>query len=477
MALPPEEEAAIDGIPEGGVEEEEEEEEDPQEVEPWFPSSDSEPEPDADRPALEPLDPFPAAAETELQPARMAVQEEKGDGEEARPRWPGWPGASVFRLLVPAEKVGGLIGRRGSTIKRLCDETRARVRVIDAAHAAADRIVLVSATEEVEAELPPAMNAAIKIFKHINRIEEINSDGTLSASAPDICSVRLLVPAAQAVHLIGTQGVTIKSIQESIGAMIRIIDEDELLNFEALDESIVEIYGVSVKVHSALKSVLGLLRKFLVDHGVLHLFERKNQEVAQPQDTSKENQFIDAYHLEVNQDFWLYDQRGYGTPISSRPFWGHDPSFCDPYSSDIIHATDSLMAQTMKIPLPHAEEIIGARGENIEFIRSASGAVVILEEIGDYPEEVLVMIKGSPSQVQTAYQVLQEVLSGNREPPPPPRICYRDARRSWATAAELLPSCWRAAAELPAHWAEVAALPPTTRRCNKPGLAAMAPRR
>jgi hypothetical protein len=120
----------------------------------------------------------------------------------------------------------------------------------------------------------------------------------------------------------------------------------------------------------------------------------------------------------------------------------------------------------MKIPLPHAEEIIGARGENIEFIRSASGAVVILEEIGDYPEEVLVMIKGSPSQVQTAYELLQEVLSGNREPPPPPRICYRDARRSWATAAELLPSCWRDAAELPAHWAEVAALPPTTRRCK-----------
>jgi hypothetical protein len=89
---------------------------------------------------------------------------------------------------------------------------------------------LVSATEEVEAELPPAMNAAIKIFKHINRIEEINSDGTLSASAPDICSVRLLVPAAQAVHLIGTQGVTIKSIQESIGAMIRIIDEGMLLS-------------------------------------------------------------------------------------------------------------------------------------------------------------------------------------------------------------------------------------------------------
>ncbi|XP_039788013.1 RNA-binding KH domain-containing protein PEPPER-like isoform X2 [Panicum virgatum] len=454
MAPPPEdEEAAIDAILEAGVDDEEEE--DPEEVEPWIPSSDS--EPDEDRPALEPPDPSPAAAEAALQPARMAVKEEKGEGEEARPRWPGWPGASVFRLLVPADKVGGLIGRCGSTIKRLCDETRARVRVIDAAHAAADRIALVSATEEVEAELSPAMNAAIKIFKHINGIEEINSDGTLSASAPEICSVRLLVPAAQAVHLIGTQGVTIKSIQESTGATIRIIDEDELLS-EVLDERIVKIYGASLKVHNALKSVLGLLRKFLVDHGVLHLFERKNQEVAQAQHTLKENQFIDTYHVAVNQDFWLSDQRGFGPPIGSRPLCGHDPSFCDPYSSDVIHATDSLMTQTMKIPLPYAEEIIGERGENIEFVRSVSGAVVILEEIGDYPEEVLIVIKGSPSQVQTAHQLLQEVLSGNREPPPlPPRICFRGAE-----AGPRVPSSPHAGAMLLNS-------PPTTCHCNKPG--------
>ncbi|KAK8461856.1 hypothetical protein SEVIR_1G103300v4 [Setaria viridis] len=466
MASPPqEEEAAIDGIPEAGVEEEE----DPEVVEPWVPSSDSEPEPDADRPALEPLDPFPASSKTELLPAQTAVAERKDEGEEARQRWPGWPGASVFRLVVPADQVGGVIGRRGSTIKRLCDETRARVRVLDAAHGAANRIVLVSATEEVEAELSPVMNAAIKIFKHINGIEEINSDGTLYASAPEICSVRLLVPAAQAVHLIGKQGVTIKSIQESTGATIRIIDEDELLSCETPDERIVEIHGASFKVHNALKSVLGLLRKFLVDHGVLHLFDMKNQEVAQPQDTSKENQFIDDYPLAVNHDFWLYDQRSHGNPIGSGLLYGQDPFFCDPYcSSDISHATDSLMTQldhanpkggrflygcnpsshdlysldlsqptdplitqitqTMKIPLPYAEEIIGVRGENIEFIRSVSGAVVVLEEIGDYPDEVLVMIKGSSSQVQTAHQLLLEVLSGNREPPPPPRrSCYRDA--------------------------------------------------
>ncbi|KAL5078558.1 hypothetical protein RYX36_006979 [Vicia faba] len=31
-------------------------------------------------------------------------------------KWPGWPGESVFRMLVPAQKVGGIIGRKGDFI-------------------------------------------------------------------------------------------------------------------------------------------------------------------------------------------------------------------------------------------------------------------------------------------------------------------------------------------------------------------------
>jgi poly(rC)-binding protein 2/3/4 len=121
------------------------EEEDPEEVEPWFTSSsDSEPEREPKRPAPPPTpSPAPAWTEPEQQPAPITAEaDKKGDGEEdARPRWPGWPGASVFRLVVPADKVGGVIGRRGETIKRLCDETRARVRVLDAPLGASSQIV------------------------------------------------------------------------------------------------------------------------------------------------------------------------------------------------------------------------------------------------------------------------------------------------------------------------------------------------
>ncbi|MCI22786.1 poly(rC)-binding protein 3-like, partial [Trifolium medium] len=50
---------------------------------------------------------------------------------EPEKKWPGWPGESVFRMLVPAQKVGGIIGRKGEFIKKIVEETRARVKILD----------------------------------------------------------------------------------------------------------------------------------------------------------------------------------------------------------------------------------------------------------------------------------------------------------------------------------------------------------
>ncbi|XP_015688892.1 RNA-binding KH domain-containing protein PEPPER-like isoform X1 [Oryza brachyantha] len=439
--------------------EEEEEEEEPEEVE-WL-SSDSEPE----HPALKQWTPSSLESEPEPEqhpsppPATSAsagkVEEEdeveEGEVEVGKPfRWPGWPGASVFRLVVATDKVGGLIGRRGDTIKRLCEETRARVRVLEAAAAAAtNRIVLISATEESQADLPPAMDAAIKIFMHINDIEKINGDDSISGSAPDKCYARLLVPSAQATYLIGKQGVRIKSIQEITGATIKIIDKDELLSYDVVDERIVAIRGAPSKVLHALKSVLGVLRKFLVDHGVLHLFERKNQAVGEEHDNSKENQVNQVasdYRLPGNKELLLSDRQTPPSPKVSRYLlYGRDPSVCDPYLSDPSHQSNTAIqqiTQTMQIPLPLAEDIIGARGQNIAFIRSVSGAVVDLEENRDYPNEVLVLIKGSSSQVQTAHQLVEEILSGNREPPPGSSDSRPDAGPKFLISGHANPANW-----------------------------------
>ena len=56
-------------------------------------------------------------------------------------KWPGWPGESVFRMLVPAQKVGSIIGRKGEFIKKIVEETRARIKILDGPPGTAERAV------------------------------------------------------------------------------------------------------------------------------------------------------------------------------------------------------------------------------------------------------------------------------------------------------------------------------------------------
>lgn len=66
---------------------------------------------------------------------------EEGGGVGGENRWPGWPGACVFRLIVPVTKVGSIIGRKGELIKKMCEDTRARIKVLDGPVGNPDRIV------------------------------------------------------------------------------------------------------------------------------------------------------------------------------------------------------------------------------------------------------------------------------------------------------------------------------------------------
>lgn len=62
-----------------------------------------------------------------------------GTGEEKK--WPGWPGQNVFRMLIPIQKVGGVIGRKGEYIKKTCEETKARIKVLDGPPGTTERAV------------------------------------------------------------------------------------------------------------------------------------------------------------------------------------------------------------------------------------------------------------------------------------------------------------------------------------------------
>lgn len=78
----------------------------------------------------------------ELQPEQKEIEHDENTvvgGVEKK--WPGWPGESVFRMLVPAQKVGSIIGRKGEFIKKIVEETRARIKILDGPPGTAERAV------------------------------------------------------------------------------------------------------------------------------------------------------------------------------------------------------------------------------------------------------------------------------------------------------------------------------------------------
>lgn len=84
---------------------------------------------------------------------------------------------------------------------------------------------MISAKEEPEAAIPPAMDGLLKVHQRI--LDDI--DPTRALPGGTICT-RLLLAATQAGNLIGKQGATIKTVQDSSNCIIRVLGEGLLDN-------------------------------------------------------------------------------------------------------------------------------------------------------------------------------------------------------------------------------------------------------
>ncbi|KDP23685.1 hypothetical protein JCGZ_23518 [Jatropha curcas] len=374
-------------------------------------------------------------------PEDFQVQEKQGHHEDTvaaggEKKWPGWPGESVFRMLVPAQKVGSIIGRKGEFIKKIVEETRARIKILDGPPGTTERAVMVSAKEEPDSSLPPAMDGLLRVHKRI--VDGLDGDSSHIASGTGTkVSTRLLVPASQAGSLIGKQGGTVKSIQEASGCVVRVLGAEDLPVFALQDDRVVEVLGDPAGVHKAVELIASHLRKFLVDRSIIPLFEMHMQ-MSNPQ----------VEHMPPHQS-WGPPQ---GLPPSAGggPGFGPTPQYMPPprqienyyppadlpppmekqphqgisaYGRDApmgVHASSNSqgapsmitqITQQMQIPLSYADAVIGTAGASISYIRRASGATVTIQETRGVPGEMTVEISGTASQVQTAQQLIQNFMA------------------------------------------------------------------
>ncbi|GAB4836026.1 hypothetical protein Ancab_000944 [Ancistrocladus abbreviatus] len=353
-------------------------------------------------------------------------------------KWPGWPGDSVFRMLVPAQKVGNIIGRKGEYIKKIVEETKARIKILDGPPGTAERAVMVSAKEEPDSPVPPAMDGLLRVHKRI--VDGLEGDSSHAPpGAGGKVSTRMLVPATQAGSLIGKQGATVKSIQETSNCIVRVLGQEDLPVFALQDDRVVEVVGEPAGVHKAVELIASHLRKFLVDRTIIPLFEMQMQ--------------TPNTHMEhiPPQPTWGPPPHGLPPNIGGGPGYGHGPQYMPPprqydnyyppgdmppvdrqphqgistYGREPpvgVHAAPNpqqqpapgmitQITQHMQIPLSYADAVIGAGGASISYIRRASGATVTIQETRGAPGEMTVEISGAASQVQAAQQLIQNFMA------------------------------------------------------------------
>uniref|UniRef100_A0A0D3HWE7 K Homology domain-containing protein n=1 Tax=Oryza barthii TaxID=65489 RepID=A0A0D3HWE7_9ORYZ len=372
-----------------------------------------------------------------------AQGEQQANAVTDEKKWPGWPGESVFRILVPAQKVGAVIGRKGEFIKKMCEESRARIKVLDGPPGVPDRAVMISAKDEPDAPLPPAVDGLLRVHKRITDGLDGESDQPQRA-AGTVGPTRLLVPASQAGSLIGKQGATIKSIQDASKCVLRILESVPPVALS--DDRVVEIQGEPLDVHKAVELIASHLRKFLVDRSVLPLFEMQCTMRTESNLCHLLRRGVLLHRGVIHQTFLLVAQvmvvihssclLGLKTTIILLLMYLLSKSN---HTMEFLHMavmylllvlllpqginTHHMITHSMQVPLSYADAVIGAAGASISYIRRHSGATISIQE--GVPGEMTVEISGSASQVQTAQQLIKNFMAeaspqGPPQAPAPP---------------------------------------------------------
>lgn len=119
----------------------------------------------------------------------------------------------TLRLLMHGKEVGSIIGKKGETVKRIREESTARVNISEGS--CPERIITITGSTD----------SVFRAFTMITyKLEEdltaLVANGTISSKPP--VTLRLVIPASQCGSLIGKGGAKIKEIRESTGAQIQV---------------------------------------------------------------------------------------------------------------------------------------------------------------------------------------------------------------------------------------------------------------
>ncbi|XP_078065486.1 poly(rC)-binding protein 4 isoform X1 [Mustelus asterias] len=295
----------------------------------------------------------------------------------------------TLRLLMHGKEVGSIIGKKGDTIKRMREESSARINVSEGS--CPERIITITGS----------MEAVFKAFTMITgKLEEdltTSSMSDVARSKPPV-TLRLVIPASQCGSLIGKGGSKIKEIRESTGAQVQVAGDllpnstERAVTISGTQDAIIHCIRqiCAVILESPPKGATIPYRPSLGPGPVVfsggQAYTVQGQFAVPHPDLSKLHQLA-AQHASFNTV----------NQSSSSSFAGLDNS-------------GQTTSQELLIPNDLIGCIIGRQGSKINEIRQMSGAQIKIDNQVDGSTERLVTITGGPLNINLAQYLINACL-------------------------------------------------------------------
>ncbi|KAI3850271.1 hypothetical protein MKW92_000483 [Papaver armeniacum] len=285
------------------------------------------------------------------------------------------PQEIVYRLLCSNEKVGGIIGKGGTIVKTLQNETGASISFGSPVPESDERVITITASESQHTQ---AQNAVVRVFV---RSVEVGVEKGLESGpkkgAP--VSARLLIPTSQVGCLIGKGGTIITEIRTTTGAFIRILNGDQVPKCASENDEVVQITGEFGNVQNAL----------------LHIT------------------VPEVGHFGRNREPQSSTLRLGGGLRSTMDVGKGMTSHGD--NMELARKSAIVTNTTLEIQVPEHVfgSVYGENGSNLKRLRQISGAQVEVRDPRPGTDTGMVIISGTPDQTQAAQSLLQAfILSG-----------------------------------------------------------------
>ncbi|KAL2342051.1 hypothetical protein Fmac_009991 [Flemingia macrophylla] len=350
----------------------------------------------------------------------------------------------TFRILCSNDRVGGVIGKGGSIVRALKSETGTTISIGPSVTECDDRLITVTALENLESRYSPAQKAVVLVFtRSIEAGFEKGLDSGLNKGST--VTARLVVPSSQVGCLLGKGGVIVSEMRKATGASIRIIGTDQVPKCASDHDQVVQISGEFPSVQDALYNATGRLRDNLFastqnsagTRGLSSVrvdtspYERLQDVVPLQSQSLATTSHSMSRHTSAPGIDHLTLSGGLDRP-SSPGLWmsptvaginSRGINFSWGLASkngglELVSGSKSAIVTntTVEIVVPDytIDSVYGENGSNLARLRQISGARVIVHEPRPGTSDWRIVISGSPDETKTAQSLLQSfILSGS----------------------------------------------------------------